>query len=254
MSAKPVDLTKLKPDMRCRMTDGSTPVCESCEFDEDRGWFYVTWTTEIIGNRAWEAVTFSWWYLPDGKWQTVTGVGNNIEEILDPDDTITADFIAAIPEMEKEAATITERYISLGSFQDVGSAFTYLSKEREAVQQEPGENGKALRLNNGKIDSTNIHPAMLWPLYRVGHFGSKKYAKNNYLKGGKPASEYVASARRHLDLAASGEKVDPEGCDHLAHAAWNCLFLLMCQNFGMLGEDDLPPPVDFEILRKLMRE
>ena len=126
----------------------------------------------------------------------------------------------------------------------------------DCLENEPTpDDGKALRLNTGKIDPTNIHPAMLWPLYRVGHVGSKKYAKNNYLKGGKPASEYLASARRHLDMAAAGERVDPDtGADHLAHCAWNCLFLLMAMDYDLLGESDFPPPINFDKLRSKMRE
>jgi len=120
---------------------------------------------------------------------------------------------------------------------------------------EVGDGGKALRLNNNKIDPTNIHPAMLWPLYQVGHYGSKKYKKFNYLKGGKPASEYLASARRHFDLLASGEKIDVEsGCLHAAHVAWNLLFLAMAEEFGLLGEEDYPPAIDMGKLRELMKE
>jgi hypothetical protein len=238
MSAKPVDLTKLKPGMRCRMANGKTSVCESCEFNEARVLFYITWTTEIVGNRPRKASFFSGWYFPDGKWQMVAGLGNNIEEILDSDDTITDDFIAAIPEMEKEAATITERYISLGSFQDVGSAFTYLSKEREAAQQEPGENGKACKHDQGKLDLTLVTRAFEDATARAMMHGLKKYGRDNFRGGGFTELRLLAACKRHLTAYIDGEDIDEDsGNCHLDHACGALNMLIDLKSKGLIEDD-----------------
>lgn len=112
------------------------------------------------------------------------------------------------------------------------------SKARKAKEEED----KALRDNSGKLEFDHIHPAMYAYLARVGHVGGRKYTKGNYLKGGKPASEYINSAMRHLMKLMGGEWTDPEtGCEHGAHVAWNMLMLCWATEAGLLEAEDYLP-------------
>jgi hypothetical protein len=119
---------------------------------------------------------------------------------------------------------------------------------------EGGGGGKAARFNDGKVRFSTIHPAMYTHLARVGHKGAEKYARHNYLKGGKPASEYLDSALRHLFSVMAGEWLDPEtGCPHAAHVAWNMLFLCWARDDGLLSEEDYCPTRDMNNFKELLK-
>jgi len=72
---------------------------------------------------------------------------------------------------------------------------------------------------------------------RVFGFGATKYAQHNYLKG-YSWNLSLGAMQRHIACWQQGEDTDPESsCNHLAHAAWHCLALIMFQKHG-LGTDD----------------
>jgi hypothetical protein len=91
------------------------------------------------------------------------------------------------------------------------------------------EPAKALRNNKGKpcIGEVLCFSHALFALARVLEQGGKEYSYRNWLKGGKPDSEYIDSASRHLVAFQSGKEYDEKtGCLHLAHAVWNLLALI----------------------------
>lgn len=97
----------------------------------------------------------------------------------------------------------------------------------------------AQRKNEGKIEWDNFPLFLLDPLMKVAQFGSKKYAKFNFLKGG-PQSQYLNSMKRHIR-----DYEDPTLPDHdleseinsLAHTAWNALVAIyMLENFPELDD------------------
>ena len=79
----------------------------------------------------------------------------------------------------------------------------------------------------------------LQELGRVYAFGATKYADYNFRKGYRWSLSFDA-AQRHLWAWWSGEEDDGEsGLNHLAHAAWHCITLLLYSMKG-LGNDDRP--------------
>ena len=73
----------------------------------------------------------------------------------------------------------------------------------------------------------------------VLRFGAAKYSDANWRKG-RLWSKDLGAALRHIFLWMSGEDRDPEsGCNHLAHAVCDLLFLLEFQRFS-IGTDDRP--------------
>ena len=94
---------------------------------------------------------------------------------------------------------------------------------------------EALRFNGDKPSLSYIltFPRAISEFARVCMYGAEKYDRGNYLKGGKPLSEYVDCLLRHLTAWQDGENVDPEsGQHHLGHVVWNALAL--CQ-FAISG-------------------
>lgn len=81
----------------------------------------------------------------------------------------------------------------------------------------------------------------LWSAYieiaRVLDFGAKKYARDNWRKGGGLTQcRVIAAALRHIAAYREGEELDPEtGLSHLAHAACELLFAL---TFALEGRGD----------------
>ena len=91
-----------------------------------------------------------------------------------------------------------------------------------------GEEMKANRKNSGKPELTYVltFPMALREFAKVCMYGGEKYDRGNYLKGGKPLSEYSDCLLRHLTSWLEGEDIDPESnCHHLGHVAWNALAL-----------------------------
>lgn len=85
---------------------------------------------------------------------------------------------------------------------------------------------EGLKYDEGKEPLDLIPSGPLFEVARVLAFGAKKYERYNWRKG--MAWTRVASASlRHIYKWLNGETIDPEtGCNHLAHAAVNLLFLL----------------------------
>lgn len=87
----------------------------------------------------------------------------------------------------------------------------------------------ALRFNEGKpmVGYVLEFPAALKALARVMEFGACKYDDGNWKKGGKPDSEYINSALRHLLAWKEGKEYDEDSaCSHLGHAVWNLMALI----------------------------
>lgn len=82
----------------------------------------------------------------------------------------------------------------------------------------------AARMNTGKpeLDFILDFPIALEAFCRVKELGAAKYERDNWKQGGKPDSEYLAAALRHMVAHRSGELfAGDSGCLHLAHAMWN---------------------------------
>ena len=104
---------------------------------------------------------------------------------------------------------------------------------------------KALRYNDEKprIDRVLLFDSALNKLAAVMSQGAVKYPSDrNWLKGGKPDEEYIASALRHMQAHQNGEFYDPDiGTSHIANAMWNLGALLRC-NYD--DSPDLDPEFD----------
>jgi hypothetical protein len=104
---------------------------------------------------------------------------------------------------------------------------------------------EASRYNYGKppLNYVLTFGAALRSFAEVCRYGETKYERYNYLKGGKPLSEYTDCILRHLVAWQRGEDLDPEsGVSHLGHVVWNALALA---HFALTGNctDDRPPRV-----------
>lgn len=88
---------------------------------------------------------------------------------------------------------------------------------------------KAARMNQGKpeFDFLLDFPIAMEAFCRVKELGAVKYARDNWKLGGKPDSEYLAAALRHMMAHRQGELyAEDTGCLHLAHAMWNMAALI----------------------------
>jgi hypothetical protein len=103
-----------------------------------------------------------------------------------------------------------------------------------------------VRDNKGKLRWRNFPLFLVRPLIEVGHFGEKKYAAFNFLKG-LPVLDTMDSMMRHIDAYIDpskpdydvcpqdkagckpnkdGECLNHSGLHHLALAAWNALVIV----------------------------
>ena len=92
----------------------------------------------------------------------------------------------------------------------------------------------ALRYNAGKAELSYLLsiPDALTALCKVFAQGAVKYERDNWARGGKPDTEYLDAALRHL-YAAQYEDHDPDtGCSHVAHAVWNLCVLIELNGKG----------------------
>jgi len=81
---------------------------------------------------------------------------------------------------------------------------------------------QAARMNTGKaeLDFLLDFDVASEALCRVMELGAAKYERDNWKLGGKPDSEYLAAALRHMKAHRKGELcADDSGCLHIAHAA-----------------------------------
>lgn len=113
-------------------------------------------------------------------------------------------------------------------------------EEREAdaaLAKIPAEGGAALRFNSGKPPLHLLAGEWQLEVARVMDYGAKKYAPNNWRKGG-PWCEHLASVQRHILAFQNGEDKDPEtGLSHLAHGICGLFFVLEWV-LGDKGNDD----------------
>lgn len=76
---------------------------------------------------------------------------------------------------------------------------------------------------------------------RAMYLGARKYGQGNW-KLGLTHSHLLDAAYRHINAYAQGERLDKEtGCNHLAHAVCNLLFIIWYVK-NKKGNDDLPIP------------
>jgi len=88
---------------------------------------------------------------------------------------------------------------------------------------------KALRYNEGKPELSYIldFNRALAAVAAVSQQGAIKYERGNWKKGGKPDTEYLDAALRHLVEHQNSGPYDPDiGTLHIANAVWNLLALL----------------------------
>lgn len=82
------------------------------------------------------------------------------------------------------------------------------------------------RYNQGKPRLSFLATRALRTLAQVYMYGAEKYNPDNWRKG-RPSTDLIDSAMRHMFAYLEGEDVDPEsGLSHAAHAAWNLLTLV----------------------------
>ena len=94
-----------------------------------------------------------------------------------------------------------------------------------------------LRFNEGKLRYDLICPEQLKGLASVYTYGAKKYSLWNWARG-QAYSTILASLKRHIAAFESGEDYDAEsGCQHMAHAMWNCGALISFAKFYPQGDD-----------------
>ncbi len=87
----------------------------------------------------------------------------------------------------------------------------------------------ALRDNTGKPQLSFLldFPKAFRALTEVFQQGAIKYARDNWKLGGKPDTEYLDAALRHVFAFRSGETYASDtGNHHLAHALWNLAALI----------------------------
>lgn len=87
---------------------------------------------------------------------------------------------------------------------------------------------KAMRYNDGKPQLSYLldFPFAVTAFARVCEKGAEKYARDNWKKG-REVRETIDSLLRHVSEFQNGHDIDVEtGCLHVAHAMWNCAFLL----------------------------
>lgn len=125
---------------------------------------------------------------------------------------------------------------------------TYDLTPEETAQPwlEMGKPPVAARYNQGKPDLSYLldWPKALRALVRVSEQGAIKYERNNWKKGGKPDTEYLASALRHMLDFHDGAYYDSDiGTAHIANAVWNLLSLI---ELNHRKAPDLDPEFDQE--------
>lgn len=107
-----------------------------------------------------------------------------------------------------------------------------MNKDEERVTSHTGgQKGRKL------AELSALDPQALMLIAEVAGFGSRKYARLNYLLGYDWSLSYDA-CQRHLMQFWNGEDIDADsGQPHLAHASWHTMTMLSFLLRG-LGTDD----------------
>lgn len=101
---------------------------------------------------------------------------------------------------------------------------------------------EALHFDTGKLDMTLIDPGFMRSMAEALGYGANKYGVDNWRKGSS-YRRYMASTLRHIQAFLEREDLDDEsGCEHLAHAACNIMFVMAWQHAG-IGKDDRFQPM-----------
>ena len=99
------------------------------------------------------------------------------------------------------------------------------------------EAAKGFKFDEEKLRYDLIPPHALEMLAGVYTHGAHKYGDVNYLRG-MNYRRILAALMRHIEAYRAGESTDPDsGLPHMAHAAWQCMTLMVYEDEG-LGEDD----------------
>lgn len=116
-----------------------------------------------------------------------------------------------------------------------------LEQAIEVMESMKDDRATALRYNADKPPLHLLAGEWQNEVAAVMGYGAKKYAPNNWRKGG-PWCEHLASAQRHILAFQCGETMDPEsGRHHLAHAICSLFFVLQWVLQGK-GTDDRHSP------------
>lgn len=92
-------------------------------------------------------------------------------------------------------------------------------------------NEEGVKYDSDKLEYSLIPKGVLNKVISVLGFGSKKYAKDNWMKVDNPKERYYNAAQRHINQWWEGEKYDSEtGENHLAHAICCLMFMLWFDN------------------------
>jgi dATP/dGTP diphosphohydrolase len=101
-----------------------------------------------------------------------------------------------------------------------------LTKATDFAGKMDGQATKAARNDSSKLPLHLVPGSLVRACARALEYGAKKYAPNNWRKGGLKFSELLSALDRHLQLLKDGEMIDQEsGLHHLDHIAANTGFL-----------------------------
>lgn len=101
-----------------------------------------------------------------------------------------------------------------------------LVTEQSSMKTELG-----VKYDSDKLEYSLLPKGVLNKVISVLGFGSKKYAKDNWMKVDNPKERYYNAAQRHINQWWEGEKYDSEtGENHLAHAICCLMFMLWFDN------------------------
>lgn len=90
---------------------------------------------------------------------------------------------------------------------------------------------EGVKYDSDKLEYSLLPKGVLNKVVNILGFGSKKYAKDNWMKVDNPKERYYNAAQRHINQWWEGEKYDSEtGENHLAHAICCLMFMLWFDN------------------------
>lgn len=116
---------------------------------------------------------------------------------------------------------------------------------------------QAARMNQGKpeLDCLLDFPRAMEAFCRVMEVGAAKYDRDNWKLGGKPDSEYLAAALRHMMAHRAAKEpgdlfADDTGCLHIAHAMWNLAALIELNLDVTHNKEVVKRMIDYWLTRK----